>query len=567
MIPTPKNLPIPAGQARYWGNPWHGLCRNSLIELPNGGTRANPNPLNGSTVVVKNTAKAGLPATRPLASYDTAQGHSWLTFCILAGTSKQVAGTDLGSYGFIYVDHRHRPWHMKFYGNNDNGLQLWVIRRFGLFGDDPVSWVQNRLIYNGDFGRQPVQNISIAPDDICQNHDGSSVLVNFRLVGATPTQALQDLWRVVDVTVTSSDAGSENNIQFDVGYSELVTPDDVDVVDMGEWGDNSSPGATETLIASSVEHHVDDKPAAICGTGPYLPGTYHDYGSLSASSAGTDCVGQTKSYGNWEHRKRVFKAYYRHDGSLQVLSIRYDIDYHADVDYSCSANYNADWQETITIGVSGQDQYNRDCSSGGTFTASASIIGQVNQSRVTVGVTTWSGGLYINDVPAITWERHNMMTQEWWAQSSWSYSFSDGGSLPWSNPPPELAALFTMTSTAIAGQSFYPAGTAEQASDTVVTNDITQTVDGTTVATDEGYPILNNHYIREYANNIHALLLMETDIPEGDPTNPAWAGQWGLVAESVKVVTGTVLDTTFYASLNPVDGEVTIDNDAPVCYV
>lgn len=93
--------------ARF-GDPWHGLYRGGVLELPTAATRALPGaaPANGENYKVM---IPGQPAVTTDAG-DTAAGMTWLNYGVLSGKDKRLYGVNLGEMKWIYVDADNLPW-------------------------------------------------------------------------------------------------------------------------------------------------------------------------------------------------------------------------------------------------------------------------------------------------------------------------------------------------------------------------------------------------------------------------------------------------------------------------
>ena len=563
MIPTHKGKPTGSGKASYWGIPFHGLVKNDLLYLPNGSTMSYDTPMNGSTVVIKNPGKSGLPPTRSLASYDAAQGFTWLTYCILAGFGKQVAGVALGLNAIIFVDHRDRPWLIRL--NAPGGVfRLTVESRFGLLGSDPVSWVDNRLIYEGDFGQTITEYLY--GDDICQNHDGSSVMLNTRELPISSAY-LGKLIRVIEVNITSHDVipDDEGTIDFVVSFTDYIATGDVDTLEENSIGVQPTGGHTcGTMEVTSREYHPDPLRNGWCGG--YEIGVYDHHGSIDTVSAYTDH--------SWEYdynalKKRVMKVMYGHDGLPLVLDVRMTTSIHQSTVASCTTILNAMYQVTTTVSDSGTtDGFGNPCGSDPFYQWSCSSISTGSYREDIQRDSTWAGGLYVNGVQMIGWHCSGARTQFSSGETDGSYSGS--GSFTQGETPTYTAQFTEITQliqnndvgdlVVLLGDTTTDGNNGEQYYTTVIEGvSYIDDVNNTAITFDP-----TNAYLREYANNIFSLKY-------GDPTNPNleewYLPHWGLIADRLKVVSGELVDTTIHCSINPVDGEVTIDPDNVVCYV
>lgn len=91
-----------------FGDPWHGLYRGGVLELPNATTRAlaGAAPANGENYKVM---IPGQPAVTTDAA-DTAAGMTWLNYGVLSGKDKRLYGVNLGEMKWIYIDADDSPW-------------------------------------------------------------------------------------------------------------------------------------------------------------------------------------------------------------------------------------------------------------------------------------------------------------------------------------------------------------------------------------------------------------------------------------------------------------------------
>lgn len=563
-IPTHKGLPIPAGEVTYWGLPYHGLVRAGQMELPNGTTRANAQPSGGSTVVVKNPRKADLPATRPLASYDAAQGFTWLTFAILAGSQKQIAGVDLGGQVFIFVDHRDRPWLITVAQLIGGDWQVKVLRRFGLFGEDSVSWIENRVIYQGDFGHSTLTSYTILDsNDLCQNYDGSSVLLNFRASYGT-AGTLWGLRALINLQITTADAypGSPADVVFTVNAPDLF-PDGLTITDSGSVGEQPAGEACGLMECTGANWSQDSLPPAYCGPGNVRPGTYVTDGSVDTASAWTSTA-YTKH--SWDRQTDIVKAYYGHDGELKVVSLQ--VNQTSDIDYQdyCSATFSASIYETLTVAESGETNGSGlPCSALGVYQTDVTMTGGKSGGYLQVNTLTRQGGIFINDIPQIEWNYQMVATLTGWSNLDSSYSYTNS----WTegNTPIFPAEYWNVRNWC---QSWFVGKTitmnyGTEDSGTNQSYDYTSDIDGVSWPEHPNFS-MGNQYIRPYANNAFSLVLISLNHPEGDPQAPEYFAQYGVVAEEQRPVYGVIADKTFYVSVNPVDGAVTVDQNYQVCY-
>jgi hypothetical protein len=132
------------------------------------------------------------------------------------------------------------------------------VRRFGLFGQDSISWLQNQDIYEGFFGIDP-QTEYLVGDDVSQNRDGSSVLLNFR-GGMAVNRVLPSLLRIIELNVTAADAipGNPGTINFNLAYSNFIATSDLQTTGPLNWGPSDPTGnGPGSRLVTSQEYHND----------------------------------------------------------------------------------------------------------------------------------------------------------------------------------------------------------------------------------------------------------------------------------------------------------------------
>jgi hypothetical protein len=153
-----------------FGDPWHGLWRNGVIELPNATTRERPgSPHNGSSRIVM---IPGQPAvTTPEA--DAAQGMTWLNYGVISeddilyGRSLEASILRLG---WVFIDADNLPWRAVITGST--GLLTVTIHRLGLF-DSPEEtysssvsfahpWGNNGMLLTIDDADSTGRNVALA---------------------------------------------------------------------------------------------------------------------------------------------------------------------------------------------------------------------------------------------------------------------------------------------------------------------------------------------------------------------------------------------------------------------
>lgn len=118
-----------------FGDPWHGLYRNGVVELPNATTRAPGGaPSNGSSFVIQIPGRPAV-TTSPA---DAAQGMTWLNYAIMAGDAHAVYGRSLGDNSWIFIDADGVPWRaVMSWAAMTTSLLTVTLHRFGLLNTPP----------------------------------------------------------------------------------------------------------------------------------------------------------------------------------------------------------------------------------------------------------------------------------------------------------------------------------------------------------------------------------------------------------------------------------------------
>lgn len=109
-----------------WGCPWHGLWRNQVIELPNGGTRPGSNIsglLSGNTFLQRMPWAPGAERSPEEALADAAAGRQWLDYFLVSGgaNGRRVYGQlDFwwrgGGEGWVYAAPNGTAWAVWYSG-------------------------------------------------------------------------------------------------------------------------------------------------------------------------------------------------------------------------------------------------------------------------------------------------------------------------------------------------------------------------------------------------------------------------------------------------------------------
>lgn len=118
--------------ARF-GDPWHGLYRGGVLELPNAATRPmNVAPDSGDCFEIR---VPGTPAVTT-DSADAAAGMTWLDYGLIAGRRHVLYQTVLGDLSWVYVASDKSTWKATVAWS---GLNAGTLTLRPLFGSAPVQ--------------------------------------------------------------------------------------------------------------------------------------------------------------------------------------------------------------------------------------------------------------------------------------------------------------------------------------------------------------------------------------------------------------------------------------------
>jgi hypothetical protein len=129
-----------------FGDPWHGLVKGGVIELPIAGTRALPGtiPVGGDCFKVQ---VPGQPAVTTSAE-DAAQGMEWTNYGLLYGSQHILYGIALNELSWLYIAPDNSVWRVQY----ANGSGALTFTRFGLLGEDPADVAQTISLSGVDTG-------------------------------------------------------------------------------------------------------------------------------------------------------------------------------------------------------------------------------------------------------------------------------------------------------------------------------------------------------------------------------------------------------------------------------
>jgi hypothetical protein len=233
---------------------------------------------------------------------------------------------------------------------------------------------------------------------------------------------------------------------------------------------------------------------------------------------------------------------------------------------TCVSELSYRLQVTTTVAPNGEtDQYDRPCSDYGQTSYEVKRISHAHYKFTRTISTRYAGGLFLNGQRIIGWDCDKA---RWYASTSdvdGDYSFSDSYSEADAyTHPPEYFQILQVITRAHVGDSLSAVGTSTSDADSG--GECSTVLEGVRFVDelDPSQAIVfptNIAYLRPYANNIFALQYGT------DPAAADSMGVWSLIANGQKAIEGKLTDYLFNATVNPVDGKVTIDQAEAVCYV
>lgn len=135
------------GRLGIVGHPWHGLCTNGVLALPNGTTKTYPQPASGDAHVLRVPGVPEVTRTPEEAAADSAAGRTWLNYAILSGSACQLYSKALGAGRWIYADEAGDRWLVTttLHGATVAGLEsagtiTVTLARFGVVGGAPATY-------------------------------------------------------------------------------------------------------------------------------------------------------------------------------------------------------------------------------------------------------------------------------------------------------------------------------------------------------------------------------------------------------------------------------------------
>lgn len=178
------------GRLGIIGHPWHGLCRNGVLTLPNGATIPYPQPSGGAAWVLRVPGTPAVSRTAEQLAADEAAGVQWLDHAILSGDTTQIYSKSLGAGRWIYADSAGDRWlvsttlHAATVAALESAGTITVtLDRFGVIGGAPESHTHvvtlpalgqdSPALYNPNTGGSVLAKTGITVRRFAVRHDGS----------------------------------------------------------------------------------------------------------------------------------------------------------------------------------------------------------------------------------------------------------------------------------------------------------------------------------------------------------------------------------------------------------
>ncbi len=130
------------------GDPFHGIIRNGLIELPNASTKSSLQPEDGSVKLIGAPGFSDPVRTPEETAFDTANGLQWKGAVPLSGADNVLYGKRIGSlaaiskFRSIYVDPAGDRWLLEWFQTGSGAslrLNGRIVSRFGEFKTDQTT--------------------------------------------------------------------------------------------------------------------------------------------------------------------------------------------------------------------------------------------------------------------------------------------------------------------------------------------------------------------------------------------------------------------------------------------
>jgi len=206
-----------------FGDPWHGLVKGGVIELPNSGTKAlaGETPVSGDCFLVQ---VPGQPAVTTSAE-DAAEGMTWTNYGLLYGSQHILYGVALNELSWLYIAPDETVWRVQ-YANGSGDL---TFTRFGLLGEDPAAVAQTISLSGVDTGYftrcldltatgnkaligSAVESVYYTPSRAAANILGGVFLIE---ISGTPPAASATFATLADETACRGTASNTRQVAMD----------------------------------------------------------------------------------------------------------------------------------------------------------------------------------------------------------------------------------------------------------------------------------------------------------------------------------------------------------------
>lgn len=226
---------------KTFGSPWHGIVKNGLLSLPNGGVMEYPQPGNGDTVLVKFSGLPGINRSGAQVVLDAEQGKSWRNYAIISGTG-QLYGKNIPSR-WLHRDEEGRVWAVNVSQPvpNSSLLQLTLsdFGRIGLSLTPRDNVVLNLNVGATLFGAPSM--LDVRPDGnqaVFRGNVGSDIYFTISLSGLMASASIVKTQAETTVTVSGSINTDDDNLGEPVAIYRLDGPGSV-----AEWSTSPLDGA------------------------------------------------------------------------------------------------------------------------------------------------------------------------------------------------------------------------------------------------------------------------------------------------------------------------------------
>jgi len=202
-----------------FGDPWHGLFRNGVLELPNATTRTiSPTPTSGDCFDV---VVPGTPAATT-SSADAAAGMTWLDYGLISGAQHRFYATALGPLKWIYVAPDGVAWIASLTWSGLNTANITLVPPFGITPSQSLS-----VTCAPTLGAVA----SVAAPGVVMDISQNGRAVAFLLKRASPSDAAHDPQAIMLLEITGNVPSASATLTLRVernrsGYDGVTITDD-----------------------------------------------------------------------------------------------------------------------------------------------------------------------------------------------------------------------------------------------------------------------------------------------------------------------------------------------------